>query len=521
MRSSYRNKTFTECRELLSRGEFGQAQKKIKNWVKKNSPTPEERVALSEFYMWMGQEEQSWKVLGPPKTSSEIAQLNSDELCVQLRLAYVLGMLGCRYVARHLSDAAFEVMKGQGMDVAKLYPQFYQNYGYRHIITYEYSTARWGFEQALKLYPRESYQYFFISLGLCDCDSGEGNLADALERVEKLLHSIEDRQLLWIALQAKGEYLNFNGQVQEAYNVLQESLKLVKESELEQGTKDYAYLLKHLGVNFFLQGESDRALDALEQAKGILEKLDQTPNALMEVLFWIEKCSATRLSLEEQVTLRCYPIYSIYSQMAGRLRAPEDKTPLPPWLVPYQYTVQHGDAWLLSAEGIEQVVYGELRNELKGRQIDLYSACLIEEGQVARVLTPLQVGLLQSLIGGGRRGVHEYLLLDRSYRQEFIDYQSALDRLKKAIRELGKLGFTIKKSKSTYVLELDISKVSVIFPKDLNPREAYSYLSRLGHGEVSVELLVHIFNIHERTAQRWMKSWREQNILQQNGNKLY
>lgn len=498
-------------KDQLVEGNFSAATRSIGQWLKRHSPNAYERIRLSEYYTWMGREDLSWKILGPPKTKWEMSHLAVGELCVQMRLAYCVGMLGSRYLAYRLIQGVQEELSEQKISLQWHYPQFYQNYGYLHISSYDYEKARWGFENALELYPPSSYQWFYISLGLSDCDSGQGRFNEAINRALDLVSSSTSELLKATALQALGEYLTVSGQIKAGSDILLQSKAHFQKDPSALETKDYAYLLKHLGLNALLQDQLEQAKDYLLEARNFFLRADQTPNSLMEVTFWLEVLGHQEVSLQDQVTLRCYPHYSLYAQLIGRKRGAKDATPIPEWLQPFQRS-SSGDVWLISDGKIVEKNYREIEDHLLQCSLDLY-ACVFQQHDQLHLLTSLQSSLLMSLIGGGTRGVHEYLLLDRSYRQDFVEYQSGLDRLKKAVLELKKKGFRIRKNKMTYFWDEVDTALTVIIPKDLIGREYYPRAQRhFPHG-FETQDLVELFQSHPRTIQRWLLRWREKGHL--------
>jgi tetratricopeptide (TPR) repeat protein len=377
-----------------------------------------------------------------------------------------------------------------------------------------------AFEKALNLYPEDSYQYFYISIGLSDCDSLQENFSKASERVEKLLVGFTDKTLLAVGHQALGEYSNFAGQREKAITAFEKSEELFG---AEQGTKDYAYLKKHLGLYYFFMGEEKRALVEFKRAREILIAKDQTPLSLIEVYFWMEKIDKESLSLADRLALRVYPHYSLYAFLVGRERSSQDTTLIPNWLKD-NFKAPEGNVWEISEGSIRDLDYQNLR-EVSHSQIaslDLVSGILRREGLPMKLLSPLQANLLISLIGGGERGVHEFLLLDLSYRQSFIDYDSALDRLKKAVSGLKEFGFRVQKEKMTYSLEINFEEWHLLIPRDLKSRLYYPYVMIHFPGGFQTQDLAKLFGLSRRTIQRWVKEWRDKNLIHTiNPNQVY
>ncbi len=499
--------------DFLKAGEFASAQKKLKTWLKKNSPKPFERIRISEYYSWMGQDSAATKILGPPLTQSELRGLSAPELCIQLRLSYMLGMSGAKYVALDLMKNIQEIMGSEGDLLAHHYPQYFQNFAYLHLAYYHSEKARWGFENAIKLYIPESYQYFYISLGLSDCDAIDGNFLSASERVQTLLeseHFENDKLILATAHQALGEYLNYDGKFDQARHHFNKSFNLFG---ADNQSKDYAYLLKHSGLNYIWSKEDfKRGVAELIQARDLLSRPDQTPTSLIEILFWINHYEPNLLSLDERLTLLAYPNYSIYSLQAGRTRAQSDDTKVPPWVVSRIEDEKISDIWVASNDKIVLKFYRDISHrDFNQDLIDLKSSLIYKKSGEVIGLTELQSKILLALAGGGSRGVHQYLLADSIYRQEFINWESGLDRIKKAVKALGKFGFSIKIKNLNYVWERE--HIGLILPTDLTPRNWYPFaMKSLPHSFTSEEL-AQALGMSTRNAQRLIKEWRQEDLI--------
>jgi tetratricopeptide (TPR) repeat protein len=505
--------TLTGLREELAAGNFELVQKKIKSWLKKNSPNPKERILLSEYTTWMGQEEQSLKILGPLLAPPELESVTPEELAIQMRLSYVLGMMGAVYVSRRQFQRLAQQCQERKLVLEQLYPQYFQNRGYLAISTYRYKEAQDFFEKAIALYSPPAYQWVYSTLGLADSLCGQDRFAEARSRATSILSMELPKNLRASVLQALGEYTNLSGDHHEAAELLKDGLEEFERIEGNLQTKDYAYALKHWGLNRAFLGHKAEGIQALMKAKDLLERLDQTPNSLTEILFWIEGLDPSLLRFEEALTLRCFPTYSLYGRLVGRIPSTLDGTHLPKWLGQFERS-EPGDSWLLEGQTIRSIHYNEYKNS--GTCLDLMSSCLFKD-EKPEALSPLQASLLLCLLGAGSRGCHELLLLDRSYREDFIDTSIALDKLKKAVRELRKLGFSIDRTQSTYRLsEFPSAYQHIIIPKTLVCAPQYPWIKKLHPEEIETKTVAGLFNVHQRTAQRWVQEWVDRGVLVKN-----
>ncbi len=498
--------------DLLKSGDFASAEKKLKGWLKKNSPRPFERIRISEYYTWMGHDAAAAKILGPPLGPSELKVVSAPELCIQLRLSYILGMMGAKYVALNLMKNIQEIMGSEGEAIAHHYPQYYQNFAYLNLSYYLSKNARWGFESALELYDSKSYQHFYISLGLSDCDALEGNFNLAAARVEELLRGDNfknDQLILATAHQAWGEYLNYAHHFERARRHFDQSFSLFKE---DNQSKDYAYLLKHSGLNrIWSEQDAELGIGELLTARDLLARPDQTPTSLIEVLFWINHYAPHKLAPEERLTLLAYPNYSVYSLSAGRARSLTDETVVPPW-IPKEIENPH-DIWLASPTEIKSQSYQSLSHQdYEGELIDLKSSLIFSRKGEMSALSELQARILLALAGAGPRGVHQYLLTDFIYRQEFVNWDSGLDRIKKAVKSLSKFGVKISMKNLNYIWERD--RETLILPTDLTPRAWHPYARKVLVTSFTSDSLAKALGLSTRQAQRLIKEWRQEGLLE-------
>lgn len=510
---------------MLKAGDFSGAEKKLKSWLKKNSPRPFERIRISEYYTWMGLDSAATKILGPPLASSDLKTVDPAELCIQLRLSYMLGMMGAKYVALGLMRNIEERLKTDGEVISNHYPQYFQNYAYLHLSYYMSQRARWGFESALKLYSQDSYQFFYISLGLCDCDAIDGNFEMATKRVMALSQddSFSSNKLLKAtALQALGEYLNYSHDFKAAREAFEQSFESFG---VENHSKDFSYLLKHSGLNrIWSKSNPALGIDELIKAKDLLARPDQTPTSLIEVLFWINLYDPSKLSIEERLTLLAYPNYSVYSLAAGRVRDERDETSIPPWVKREIQLLEGEDksseVWLADQKEIKVCDYEELEvGSINHEVIDLKSSIIFSEEKSVESLSELQAKILIALAGGGSRGVHQYLLTDSIYRQEFINWESGLDRIKKAVKALEKFGLDIKVKNLNYIWHREDQVL--ILPTDLRPKRWYPYARKILKKPFNSDELAEVLGMSTRNAQRLIKEWRQEDILDLHASHSY
>ena len=134
--------------------------------------------------------------------------------------------------------------------------------------------------------------------------------------------------------------------------------------------------------------------------------------------------------------------------------------------------------------------------------VDLHSQIVIEQGQV-QILTELQVQALYYLVASGEYGVNEWHLCELVYGDNIFSYKSLTERLKKLTQSLRKKGFTITKSCSSYVLEIDPSQKWVV-PFDFSQSSLGHFLyGHAMHGDI--KKICHATQYSSRQVQRLLK----------------
>lgn len=489
-----------KIKKLIAEGKSSQAKFAIKKWIKKNSATPSERVTLSELYNWLGEDLAAWKILGPIPSLNDLQNKPHLNLGLHLRQCYTLGMLGAKYISLRIYD--FLASKVNEEQLKKIYPQYFQNRGYLYISQYLPREALLHFNKAAELYPHNDHRQFFIQLGIADSYAMLGAYSESIDIVKKLKlepHFLEG-ELLAILYQAEGEYLNYNGDSEASLKSLINSQKCFAALQLQQN-KDYAYLLKHLGLNHCWSGNADLGIPYLLQARKLLLKSDGTPTSLLEIIYWIEIYAPEELTIEDRVLVRFYPNYSVYAERLGRVfEQPSPK--ICPW-VP-EYKKEDGSHWFIQHQMINAMTYSEARQQMSPLCLD-FEARVFWKNKKCDFLSPLESQLLLTLFGAGQRGVHLYLLADYIYRHEFTSWEHGLDRMKKNLKSLKQRGFNVQLKNNNIIWNWD-SKMSFILRNDFKNGSPLQALELLNNDKVNADQLVLAYNVSLRTAQRWIKA---------------
>jgi tetratricopeptide (TPR) repeat protein len=500
------------ARLALSQGKFEQAAKLLALCSKRGKPTSAQRVTISEYWTWLGDDLRALKILGPPLSPNELETLEERNLVIELRKAYILAMGGARYLGLYLFDSIIELIKSPLEDI---YPQAFQNRGYLHLSAGNFEKAEKFFLRALELYQPEDHQYFFITLGLHDCRLALGKYSEAYEILSKLpAHYSEQGDeknlpstLKAIYFQVKGENLQYQGKFKDAQALLEEAIKLFGSQE----NKDRAYAHKHLGVALLNQNKKESALEQLNISESLLLKKLATPMAIQEVYFWKYLCSEKgqtdkTLEPQQEVSLYCHPSFGLLS---SKLRG-DNQIKAAQWMdEATQGLIQNKGGIFIQGQKLQQCDYETI---LKKKQeesldwLDLYSGRLILNNTTT-LLDETTSYCLMALIGAGLLGVTEGLLLDFIFRQRFTRYEAAQDKLKKTIKKISKMGFQIERSKNTYFYNGYKLELGVYLPfknSGIGPINLIKNLYPLGFSNPDLKKSL---DLSTRGAQRLSKDW--------------
>ncbi|PIP94408.1 MAG: hypothetical protein COV37_05390 [Bdellovibrio sp. CG11_big_fil_rev_8_21_14_0_20_39_38] len=489
-----------KIKKSIAEGKSEQAKTAIQKWIKKNSATPSERVTLSELYSWLGEDSSAWKILGPIPSLNELQGKSHLNLGLHFRQCYILGMLGAKYISNRLYD--FLESQVSETQLKKIYPQFFQNRGYLFISQYLPEKALHHFLKASELYPIDDHRQFFIQLGIADSYAMLGAFEKSKAIIEKLklIPSFLKGELLAILYQAEGEYLNYLGLSEQSFKALSLSHKCFTGLHLKEN-KDYAYLLKHMGLNLCWAGKAEEGIEYLLRAKKILLKSDGTPTSLLEIIYWIEIYAPEVLSIEERVLVRFYPQYSVYAERLGRVY--EQRSPkICPW-VPQDKDNKESH-WLVHQSKMISLSYAKTREQMSQQCIDFEARVFWNKNQ-CEILSVLESQLLLTLFGAGKRGVHLYHLSDTIYRHEFTSWEHGIDRIKKQLKALKQRGFQVLLDNNNVIWSWD-TNMSYILRNDLNCGSPLQALECLSGAPVSASQLKEAFGVSLRTAQRWIKA---------------
>ncbi len=324
----------------------------------------------------------------------------------------------------------------------------------------------------------------------------------------------------------KGEIHQYADELELARETLKESLQLFNSIEIEN--KDHAYACKHMGITLLKLGDDANALAELEKAHHLLEKSSPTAMSIQEVLFWKRRISP--LKLQEEVFLRSHPSFSLISQTMEKYPLAQDAKYLAKWMTPYIVDFKH------TSMGLEKILSGDLKNvteisyqeflnknshsmntldlagnilwKFKSKEKDPWNSILLSE---------IQGRLLYALVSTSLTGISENQLMDFIFQENFVNYESAKDRLKKAVKTLKALdssSFTIVKERGNYKWIGHQGAIRIFIPLNFRGQGIHHYLKEALPKIFTCEQLAKKLKISSKQSYRLIEKLRADSLIQ-------
>ncbi len=453
-------------RQSLLKGSFVQA-KELLSRLKRLSPHNwTELAAISQFHLWLGEVKAAFQVLGPVYSKEELGEITDSAICIQIRLAFMLGYIGAHNLALRQFEILDEVIAKKRIDIQRVFPKYFQIRGNAYLAFLDLNHALLSFQKSLEVNVGGSETYQFSKIALCDCLVYLDRIDEAIEHIDQLIEEIEresaDVTLLAISYQAKGEYLLFANRLREAKEALDHSAGLFP---IEIQTKDKAILHRTLGAYDVLVGEMDRAQQSLVDALTIFKEKGGEAISCIATYYWLEQVPGFELPLESRIALRCHPNVTFYSTLVGsQVYLPSQ---LPKWYTERKIDLPL-DCWLIISDRIEGHIYNEVAFEGMTRPVlDIYSATFLSTNETS-TLPILQARCLALIVGSGDLGISLWLLMDLVYEQDFYTIESGTFRIKQLVRRIAKQ-FHIELQGNRYFFRRP-KDWSIILPADLRPQ---------------------------------------------------
>jgi len=509
-----KQKLFEAILESLKQGKTTEAEELIKKFAKLRSLYPKDKIKLSEWYLWLGDPLKALKVCGDPLSLNALEVLSVDELCLQIRLGYMLSRVGAKYVGLRHFDNIDKIIIKKNISYQMIYPDIDHRRGYLHLNAYQYDKAKKNFQKALThMRPNElDYKWSLIGMGDAYCGLGEYEKAvDVANKAIEICHPESDA-MLGFCYYIRGEFYFYWGKKEKAREDFDKSWEYYKG---KKATKDMSYLARISGALHLLDGNIEQAKKELTMSWEILNAVQSQPITKMANLYWLHKLPGYNLTLGEEVALRAHHCFSPYSFLVGKTRNPENPDPLNMW-VSKQYTPSDNDSWIIVDNKIKAINYAYMISSFEGPLMDLYSGVIRNKSGEFEFLTEIEGRCLSAIIGAGDLGIYNWALMDFIYRQNFFTPKNGMDRLKKVIKKLKDKGIKISINQGHYYFE-DYS-LPIVLSMGLDPKGVWNYFKV--HYTEDTFTRVHLesfFNISKASANRWLNEWQEEGVLDSTG----
>ena len=110
--------------------------------------------------------------------------VSTDELCVQIRLSYMLAFIGAHHLAGRQFQNIERSMKRRNIHLETIFPKYFQYVAHYYLAMFEYEKAALGFEKSIAIHGPESDISKYAQIGLADCLDGMGETDRAIAIVQ-------------------------------------------------------------------------------------------------------------------------------------------------------------------------------------------------------------------------------------------------------------------------------------------------------------------------------------------------
>lgn len=506
--------------QAIARGDMALAQDIVSPLITKKGLSTQQKLKLSHELQWLGLPVQAMKALGKIAAPADFHLLAPEEFCLQIRAVYMLNFLGATYVARRLLERIEDYLVTRKIDLSGFH---FSLDTYKAFILYE--SAR--YHDALPLFERivanakEYSTKAYLALHLISCLEAVDREGDAKELALQYFREIPDDNstLRAMYLQNMGRMELLHGDKSLALNYLEQSSNIFGG---QHKNKDEAYAILWQGIAKGLSTQKQECHHLLKVAWDLLHHPLSQPQAQLTVLYWMELLDSP-LDLSGQIAIRSHSCINSFPYLLGKPIHENIPYPLHARILREAKANSKHDAWLIDNDKIVPVSYADLNLNTYDKLLDLYSG-VDKEGPIRETFTEIQVRALIAALGSGPIGIHEYALVDFIYRQDFWDWQSGKERLKKLIQYLRKKGMPLTVRNQIHRLNLDdLDKKQIIIPMALDFQGHHHFVR--GHAKRFTRLeLEELLGTKKTNASLLLKEWGEKGIIAEeskSGAKIY
>ncbi len=431
----------------------------------------------------------------------------------------MLNFLGATYVAKRLLDKVEEHLHVNKIDLAGYH---FSMETYKAFILYE--SAR--YTEALELFERIVDQskepitkiYLALHLFVCYEACGEAKKAKDLALKNISLLKPENDTLKAMYLQNLARISILADDLEAGQSYINEALNLYG---MEKRNKDQAYAFLWQGVIKGKQGDKEESNRLLDIAWDVLHHPLSQPQSQLTVLFWKEK-NNLEVDIASRLAVRAHSCIHSFSYLLGK---PINNSPYP-LHVRIQKNARFDkthDCWLVTENEITPQDYRKIDLNSFNQVLDLYSG-VEKDGEQRETYTEIQIRAMIATIGAGPIGIHEFALIDFIYRQDFWDWQSGKERLKKLVQYLRKKGIPLKVQNQIHKICIDELKVKpIILPMALDFQGHHHFVKAHTNSFTRQDLEV-ILGTKKTNASLLLKEWSKEDLLEESskdGLKIY
>lgn len=500
----------TQAHQAILRGDFKSAQEIVSTLINKKGLSIQQKLKLSHELQWLGMPVQAMKVLGKIAAPADFHLLSPEEFCLQVRAIYMLNFLGATYVARRLLEKTTDHLDQNNIDLSGYH---FSLETYKAFIFYE--SAR--YHEALALFEKivskskEPATKIYLELHLVACLEACGQSDKAKDLALKNISVLkpENDALKAMFLQNLARIYILEGDLVKGQNYIDEAAAIFG---MEKRNKDQAYVFIWQGVIKGKNGEKEESKRLLDIAWDVLHHPLSQPQSQLTVLYWMEK-NETKLDIASKIAIRAHSCIHSFSYLLGK---PINNSPYPlhARIQKDASFIENHDCWFITKDEVIPMSYTELDLNSLDQAFDLYSGVEKKDKQ-RETFTEIQVRAIIAAIGAGPIGIHEFALIDFIYRQDFWDWQSGKERLKKLVQYLRKKGVPLTVQNQIHQINIfDLNIFPIILPMALDFKGHHHFV-RAHRKSFTRQDLEEILGTKKTNASLLLKEWSKLGLLEE------
>jgi|GEM_PF-4613828 len=522
---------------LIAASEPNESKKLLAAYLKKTKLTPQDRVRISEIYRTLSENDKAIKILGQELGPTELIVVSSDELLLQLRLAYMLQYMGVRYFAERLFRNIEQAVKDRKISLPHLDPLYDRYRCSHHLGRQNFTKALEHAELALKGLTHDRKSWKATAINKVACLFSLKRYDEAEKFLNYLLTVIKDEDSHYSAEchhRLADIYLEINN-LPSAFKALEEALPQLSKTH----TVDFLFIHRSLAIYYFKMNDLEKAHHYLSECEKFPLYKQTAPVIRLSILYWKEKMGLGPNPISEMLALRSHLTFSPYSYSIGRHYPPKSEFTLRTFFG-QDYVHRPENCWLINQNQISGINYhGNTKNLLENAKIkdiiiDLVHGILFRQNnekiEVLYLLTEMQAKVLSILMGAGDIGLTKWAIIEFLYRQDFFNSKSGEERIKKLVQSLKEI-LQIKIGNKVQILPFQGSTIErenntffTTTPKDSSVILHMNH-SFLGPAPVFLSLfpefvrlnLEDFFHIKTSTAKTWIEEWTASGLIQSDG----